>query len=107
MLALRSLLTRCMKMPDKMLSNIYGKKSAQFVQTFAVHRKLLQLKRILCVGFLEVSKLLDEKNNGNFAQTSILHLFVLDRQNLANLPVNIRRKGAVNVSTTKKRHNEK
>ena len=67
MLALRSLLTRCMKMPDKMLSNIYGKKSAQLVQTFAVHRKLLQLKRILCVGFLEVCKLLDEKT------TSILH----------------------------------
>lgn len=67
MLALRSLLTRCMKMPDKMLSNIYGKKSAQFVQTFAVHRKLLQLKRILCVGFLEVCKLLDEKT------TAILH----------------------------------
>ena len=67
MLALRSLLTRCTKMPDKMLSNIYGKKSAQFVQTFAVHRKLLQLKRILCVGFLEVSKLLDEKT------TAILH----------------------------------
>lgn len=70
MLALHSLITRCTKMPDKMLSNIYGKKSAQFVQTFAVHRKLLQLKRILCVGFLEVCKLLDEKNNGNFAQTS-------------------------------------
>jgi len=50
-----------------MLSNIYGKKSAQFVQTFAVHRKLLQLKRILCVGFLEVCKLLDEKT------TAILH----------------------------------
>lgn len=67
MLALHSLLTRCTKMPDKMLSNIYGKKSAQFVQTFAVHRKLIQLKRILCVGLFEVCKLLDEKT------TAILH----------------------------------
>lgn len=94
MLALRSLLTRCMKMPDKMLSNIYGKKSAQFVQTFAVHRKLLQLKRILCVGFLEVCKLLDEKTTAILHKRPILHLFVLDRHNLANLPVNIRHKGA-------------
>lgn len=94
MLALRSLLTRCTKMPDKMLSNIYGKKSAQFVQTFAVHRKLLQLKRILCVGFLEVCKLLDEKTTAILHKRPILHLFVLDRHNLANLPVNIRHKGA-------------
>lgn len=68
MLALRSLLTRCMKMPDKMLSNIYGKKSAQFVQTFAVHRKPIQLKRILCVGLLEVCKLLDEKTTAILRQ---------------------------------------
>ena len=75
MLALHSLLTRCMKMPDKMLSNIYGKKSAQFVQTFAVHRKLLQLKRILCVGFLEVCKLLDEKTTSILRQRQFCTFF--------------------------------
>ena len=94
MLALHSLITRCTKMPDKMLSNIYGKKSAQFVQTFAVHRKLLQLKRILCVGFLEVCKLLDEKTTAILHKRQFCTFFVLDRRNLANLPVNIRHKGA-------------
>ena len=77
-----------------MLSNIYGKKSAQFVQTFAVHRKLLQLKRILCVGFLEVCKLLDENTTAILRQRQLCTCFVIDRHNLANLPVIMRRKGA-------------